>query len=150
ATAAPEPSQPAADAKSNSSNDNSNSVESSRPGGGPGGEDSEWECSICFESLKDPVCTSCGHLFCWPCLYRWMNTGKTTCPVCKAGVTRENVIPIYTRCSRTDPRTRDIPDRPAGQRPVPERPAQPRQGQGGQGQGQFGGLTFSAGVGFFP
>lgn len=109
----------------------------------------EWECNICLEPLKDTVCTLCGHLYCWPCLYRWLNTGHTTCPVCKAGVNKENVIPIYTRGNDKDPRTQDVPERPASQRPVPDRPVQ-QGGIPGIAQGQFGGMHFAAGVGFFP
>lgn len=32
----------------------------------------------------------------WGCLYQWLNMGRQSCPVCKAGVTRENIIPLYT------------------------------------------------------
>lgn len=76
--------------------------------------------------------TLCGHLYCWSCLYRWLSTNHT-CPVCKAGVTKENVIPLYGRGSeQVDPRTKtrrargggggeeeatEVPGRPAAQRP---------------------------------
>ena len=55
------------------------------------------ECNVCFEAAREPVVTLCGHLYCWPCLYRWLASGHTSCPVCKAGVTREAVIPLYGR-----------------------------------------------------
>lgn len=57
------------------------------------------ECNICLDTARDPVVTFCGHLFCWPCLYRWLRNGHNVCPVCKAGVSRENVIPLYGRGS---------------------------------------------------
>lgn len=65
------------------------------------------DCNVCFEPATDPVVTLCGHLYCWPCLYRWLRSGHNNCPVCKAGVTKENVIPLYGRGNdRVDPRTK--------------------------------------------
>lgn len=92
--------------------------------------DSRFDCNVCLSEVGDPVVTLCGHLYCWPCLYRWLSTNHT-CPVCKAGVTKENVIPLYGRGSeQVDPRTKtrrggaigreeatDVPGRPAAQRP---------------------------------
>ena len=31
---------------------------------------SAFECNVCLELASDPVVTLCGHLYCWPCLYR--------------------------------------------------------------------------------
>ncbi|WVZ68311.1 hypothetical protein U9M48_017269 [Paspalum notatum var. saurae] len=58
-----------------------------------------FECNICFEMASEPVVTSCGHLFCWPCLYQWMNVYSIhkECPVCKGEVTEANITPIYGR-----------------------------------------------------
>ncbi len=28
------------------------------------------QCNICLELARDPVVTLCGHLYCWPCLFR--------------------------------------------------------------------------------
>lgn len=84
-----------------------------------------YNCNVCFEPASEPVVTQCGHLFCWPCLYRWMCEDKlhTNCPVCKGVVKESNVIPLYGRgLDQMDPRTRRrksrevIPDRPPGQR----------------------------------
>lgn len=70
--------------------------------------DSRFVCSICLEPVVEPVVTLCGHLFCWPCLYRWtqrsarlLGSSDTLpnetplCPVCKATIPSENVIPLY-------------------------------------------------------
>ena len=34
-----------------------------------------FECHICLELAHDPVVTLCGHLYCWPCLYRRAGRG---------------------------------------------------------------------------
>lgn len=65
---------------------------------------SMFDCNICLDSPTDPIVTQCGHLFCWPCIYQWIER-STLCPVCKAGITKENVIPIYGRGQeKKDPR----------------------------------------------
>lgn len=37
--------------------------------------DARFSCNICLEAVTDPVVTQCGHLFCWPCLYQWLEPG---------------------------------------------------------------------------
>lgn len=127
-----------------------------------------FDCNICLELAQDPVVTQCGHLFCWPCLYQWlqMHSISKECPVCKGGVVEEKVIPLYGRgkVGSADPRTKpvpgvNIPHRPSGQRPDTARTTDhhyPSQGfnfMAGQGPvpvGSFGNITFSAGFGLFP
>ncbi|XP_047971665.1 uncharacterized protein LOC125214612 [Salvia hispanica] len=64
-----------------------------------GEEGSFFDCNICLDLAKDPVVTCCGHLFCWPCLYRWLyhHSDAKECPVCKGEVSTKNVTPIYGR-----------------------------------------------------
>ncbi|KAM6899281.1 E3 ubiquitin-protein ligase RNF5 [Xenentodon cancila] len=129
------------------------------PGGGSssgGGGDSErerdreratFECNICLDTARDAVISMCGHLFCWPCLHQWLETrpSRQQCPVCKAGISREKVIPLYGRgsASQEDPRLK-TPPRPQGHRTEPE-------SRGGMFQG-FGdtGFHMSFGIGAFP
>ncbi|KAJ8770734.1 hypothetical protein K2173_021381 [Erythroxylum novogranatense] len=88
-------------------------------------ETGDFECNICFELAQDPIVTLCGHLYCWPCLYRWLNhhSHSHECPVCKALIQEEKLVPLYGRGkTQADPRSKsypgnDIPNRPAGQRP---------------------------------
>ena len=45
-------------------------------------------CAVCrveeHEELVEPVITSCGHLFCWPCLYTSVKTAADyACPMCR-------------------------------------------------------------------
>lgn len=112
-------------------------------------DDSIFECNICLDTAKDAVVSLCGHLFCWPCLHQWLETRPTRklCPVCKAAISKEKVIPLYGRGSnqQQDPRTK-VPPRPAGQRTEPE-----QQPGGFQGFGfGDGGFHMSFGIGAFP
>uniref|UniRef100_A0A0D9V7E2 E3 ubiquitin-protein ligase RMA n=1 Tax=Leersia perrieri TaxID=77586 RepID=A0A0D9V7E2_9ORYZ len=87
-----------------------------------------FECNICFDMASEPVVTSCGHLFCWPCLYQWLNvySNHKECPVCKGEVTEANITPIYGRgnsCLDAEKSVEDgkqtgpaIPPRPHGNR----------------------------------
>ncbi|CAJ0955346.1 unnamed protein product [Ranitomeya imitator] len=136
-------------------------------------QDSTFECNICLDTAKDAVISLCGHLF-W--LHRgliysiteccrqapddlamfasskwctiWLETrpNRQVCPVCKAGISRDKVIPLYGRGStgQEDPREK-TPPRPQGQRPEPEN----RGGFQGFGFGD-GGFQMSFGIGAFP
>ncbi|CAL4946738.1 unnamed protein product [Urochloa decumbens] len=85
-----------------------------------------FECNICFDMASEPVVTSCGHLFCWPCLYQWLNvySNHKECPVCKGEVTEANITPIYGRGNSDGekavedgkPQGPTIPPRPHGNR----------------------------------
>ncbi|MCO5575309.1 hypothetical protein L7F22_029109 [Adiantum nelumboides] len=139
-----------------------------------GSSASGFDCNICLELAQDPVVTLCGHLFCWPCLYRWLRGHSTCneCPVCKALVEEDKLVPLYGRGSgnSSDPRRKpppamssDVPHRPPGQRPPPARPAEHFNQHHPQSPGfnfmgagapmaaaRFGNFTFSAGFGLFP
>lgn len=71
-------------------------------------EDSIFECNICLDTAKDAVVSMCGHLYCWPCLHQWLETRphRKLCPVCKAAISKDKVIPLYGRNStkQEDPR----------------------------------------------
>ncbi|TPP56621.1 putative e3 ubiquitin ligase ixodes scapularis e3 ubiquitin ligase [Fasciola gigantica] len=122
----------------------------------PSSTTGSFECNICLDPAQDAVVSMCGHLFCWPCLHRWFETSETrqVCPVCKAAISRDNVIPLYGRGAdhTKDPRNK-IPPRPSGRRVEPE-PAPA--GLGGVFNNLFGtpdgGSNFrmSIGIGAFP
>ncbi|KAH1211067.1 E3 ubiquitin-protein ligase RMA2 [Glycine max] len=60
-----------------------------------------FHCNICLDKARDPVLTSCGHLFCWPCFHKlsYAYSHVRECPVCKGDVTEEGIIPIYGNAS---------------------------------------------------
>uniref|UniRef100_A0A8D8XHH0 RING-type E3 ubiquitin transferase n=1 Tax=Cacopsylla melanoneura TaxID=428564 RepID=A0A8D8XHH0_9HEMI len=107
-----------------------------------------FDCNICLDNAKDAVISMCGHLFCWPCLHQWLETcpNRQTCPVCKAAIDKDKVIPVYGRggSSNTDPRDK-VPPRPQGQRTEPDT-------NGGNSMWSIGegGFSMSFGIGAFP
>ncbi|CAL9236560.1 unnamed protein product [Arabidopsis halleri] len=63
-----------------------------------GSDGSFFDCYICLDLSKDPVVTNCGHLYCWSCLYHWLQVSEAKeCPVCKGEVSVKTVTPIYGR-----------------------------------------------------
>lgn len=71
------------------------------------GENGSFDCNICLDSARDPVVTLCGHLYCWPCIFKWLQSHTTSltlerqlqrqCPVCKTEISETSVIPLYGR-----------------------------------------------------
>lgn len=50
------------------------------------------------------------HVISWPCLHQWLETrpSRQVCPVCKAAISRDKVIPLYGRgnTKQEDPRNK--------------------------------------------
>ncbi|KAK7327889.1 hypothetical protein VNO77_21982 [Canavalia gladiata] len=68
-----------------------------------------FDCNICLEFVHEPVVTLCGHLYCWPCIYKWLNVQSDSlspdehpqCPVCKADISHSSMVPLYGRGQAT-------------------------------------------------
>jgi len=136
---------PSSSEKDKEKKDDSNSI-----------HDSTFECNICLETAVEPVISMCGHLFCWPCIYQWIELhGERPCPVCKSAVSKDQLIPLYGRGKeKKDPRNQ--PPRPQGHR-TETNPNNFQHNFGSQFPSPFGGPTFqtdnfsfSVGFGFFP
>ncbi|XP_057949307.1 E3 ubiquitin-protein ligase RMA1H1-like [Malania oleifera] len=64
-----------------------------------------FDCNICLDFAHDPVVTLCGHLYCWPCIYKWLHFQSASlasdehpqCPVCKADISHTTMVPLYGR-----------------------------------------------------
>eukprot|EP00026_Physarum_polycephalum_P010093 Phypoly_transcript_10244.p1 GENE.Phypoly_transcript_10244~~Phypoly_transcript_10244.p1 ORF type:complete len:202 (+),score=40.01 Phypoly_transcript_10244:45-650(+) len=147
--------EPAGSSSTNENNNNNNENNNAN-----NEENSMFECNICLEQSTEPVITLCGHLFCWVCIYKWMQTQqRPQCPVCKSAITTEKLIPLYGRGKeQNDPRKKipeGMPNRPSGHHAEPS-PHHPHQNFGFSpfgtplASGQVGGISFSAGIGFFP
>ncbi|KAG0474988.1 hypothetical protein HPP92_014674 [Vanilla planifolia] len=66
-----------------------------------------FDCNICLDFAVDPVVTLCGHLYCWPCLYKWLQLEEgnysQSCPVCKASLSEDSLVPLYGRGKLAEP-----------------------------------------------
>lgn len=71
------------------------SEEPSRAADNSSAADSKFKCHICFEVPVEPVVTLCGHMYCWKCLLAWIDHGPSQCPVCKSGIEKSKIIPVY-------------------------------------------------------
>ena len=104
-----------------------------------------FECTICLETANEPVLTKCGHMYCWPCIYNWLDSkgGRAKCPNCKNEITKNDLIPVYSNDENKDNtnRFKNIPKRPKAER----NPSSDRQNF----QGGFSNFSFSFGN-FFP
>jgi len=82
--------------------------------------DSHLECNICFEDSTEPVTTTCGHIYCWSCIYKWLKSqaDHNYCPVCNNVISEEKIIPLYTKNNTHDQRKKEenIPKRPQPER----------------------------------
>jgi len=57
-------------------------------------EDRKLECPICFEAMKPPAATSCGHVFCNSCIRSYVST-KHICPTCSKHLTIKDITTLY-------------------------------------------------------
>lgn len=48
-------------------------------------EKNDFECTLCYRFLYQPVTTPCGHSFCRTCLDRCLDH-STNCPLCKTSI----------------------------------------------------------------
>jgi SWI/SNF-related matrix-associated actin-dependent regulator of chromatin subfamily A3 len=71
--------------------------------------DSQEDCPICLDTLKDPVITKCAHSYCASCIERVIE-GQKKCPMCRAELESLNtttVKPALERATKVEPLTQD-------------------------------------------
>ena len=47
-------------------------------------------CAICFENKKLNIKLKCGHIFCKPCIKKWLTQRSNTCPTCRLNIDSED------------------------------------------------------------
>lgn len=53
--------------------------------------DSQDECPVCLDILKDPVVTACAHSFCGDCIKRVIDT-QHKCPLCRVDLSTDSLV----------------------------------------------------------
>ncbi|XP_077225948.1 E3 ubiquitin-protein ligase RMA1H1-like [Tasmannia lanceolata] len=86
-----------------------------------------FDCNICLDFAQDPVVTLCGHLYCWPCIYKWITMDKSPtpsqqCPVCKAAVSESTLVPLYGRGLPPKPPKKEATKVSLSKLEIPRRP----------------------------
>jgi peroxin-10 len=64
---------------------------------------SNLKCSICLENVIGPTLTSCGHIFCWLCIQRYVNsfkvssnnTNQIACPSCRINFNQNKLVYLH-------------------------------------------------------
>lgn len=54
-------------------------------------EEATDECIICQDDPYEPVKLPCGHIFCYKCLFRWLEDNNT-CPICRSNIVESKPI----------------------------------------------------------
>lgn len=94
-----------------------------------------FECNICLDNVQDPVVTLCGHLYCWRCIYKWIQYQETSseafedesakCAVCKTEISEKDIVPLYGPSNMCPNHVTEEKGHSAGE-VVPPRPPTPR------------------------
>lgn len=54
-------------------------------------EEQNLQCLLCLDDRKNSSITLCGHLFCWACIIKYLQT-NTQCPFCRQECHPQNII----------------------------------------------------------
>jgi SWI/SNF-related matrix-associated actin-dependent regulator of chromatin subfamily A3 len=71
--------------------------------------DSQEDCPICLDTMRDPVITKCAHSYCTGCIERVIE-GQKKCPMCRAELESFNtttVRPALETSTKVEPLTQD-------------------------------------------
>lgn len=53
-------------------------------------------CGICrMPRTQSAIPSSCGHIFCWKCLYQWVSTVRAECPLCRSACRPQDILALY-------------------------------------------------------
>lgn len=50
-------------------------------------------CILCLNTMTDPSCAPCGHVFCWDCILNWCKE-RPECPLCRQKCQAQQVLSL--------------------------------------------------------
>ena len=66
-------------------------------------------CSICYDSLDNPIYLSCSHMFCGQCIFNWIQANSRTtrsvkvqCPECRTDIDSRKIVAIVKEKVESD------------------------------------------------
>lgn len=66
-------------------------------------------CSICYDSLENPIYLNCSHMFCGQCIFNWIQANSRTtrsikvqCPECRTDIDSSKIVAIVKEKVETD------------------------------------------------
>ena len=48
--------------------------------------ESDYDCSICFQLMAEPILLDCKHNFCYACIQQTLERNSFNCPLCRAEI----------------------------------------------------------------
>ncbi|XP_035783510.1 peroxisome biogenesis factor 10-like [Anopheles albimanus] len=49
------------------------------------------KCALCMDTLQDVSVAQCGHLFCWLCIFSWLDQ-RQVCPICRDTIKKSRIV----------------------------------------------------------
>ncbi|XP_058063158.1 peroxisome biogenesis factor 10 [Anopheles bellator] len=49
------------------------------------------QCALCMNTLQNISVTQCGHMFCWQCIFDWVDQ-RPLCPICRETIKKSRIV----------------------------------------------------------
>uniref|UniRef100_A0A2M4AWP8 RING-type E3 ubiquitin transferase n=1 Tax=Anopheles triannulatus TaxID=58253 RepID=A0A2M4AWP8_9DIPT len=49
------------------------------------------KCALCMDTIHDVSVAQCGHLFCWQCIFSWLDQ-RQVCPICRDTIKKSRIV----------------------------------------------------------
>ncbi|ETN62049.1 peroxin 10 [Anopheles darlingi] len=49
------------------------------------------KCALCMDKIQEVSVAQCGHLFCWQCIFSWLDQ-RQVCPICRDTIKKSRIV----------------------------------------------------------